>query len=158
MTALVNVFLVLFASFGESAPTQDLLAIQDAISAGKLDSAQRLIEGSLARYPHDGGLFNLRGVVHAQRQELSEARQDFAAAVHWAPNLTAAWQNLGRACQMEPNEMPCAIDAWQHVVRAKPSDTEANQSLSFLFFPTKQFRRVRSALRASWLLRRQRTY
>jgi tetratricopeptide (TPR) repeat protein len=38
--------------------------------------------------------------------------------------LTAAWQNLARACQLE-GDNSCASDSWQHVLRFKPGDREA---------------------------------
>ena len=107
----------------------DLLSIQDAIQSGDLTAASRLISESLQRHPKDAGILNLRGVVHAQRRELPEARNDFAEAVRLDPNLTPAWQNLARACQLEighdPSALSCAVDAWERVGRLKPGDKEA---------------------------------
>jgi tetratricopeptide (TPR) repeat protein len=116
---------------GES--TRELLSIQDALQAGKLDAAERMIDGALEEHPKDGGLFNLRGVVHAERRELAAAREDFAQAVRLSPTLTPAWQNLARACQIEADQAPCAMAAWQHVLRAKPEDLEARKSLALLY-------------------------
>ncbi len=113
--------------------TDQLLVIQEAIQAGHLDSAQEMISSALARHPNDGGLYNLRGVTHAQKQELSAAQKDFETAVHLSPALTPAWQNLGRVCQMSDNQLPCAVNAWQHVIRSKPTDAEARQSLGLLY-------------------------
>ncbi|MFL6354926.1 MAG: tetratricopeptide repeat protein [Bryobacteraceae bacterium] len=117
--------------------TQALLSIQEAIQAGDLAQASRLIDASLERHPRDGGLLNLRGIVHAQRNEVSEARKDFADAVRLEPGLTPAWQNLARACQLESehdtSSVSCAMDAWQRVVRVKPGDAEAHHSLALLY-------------------------
>jgi tetratricopeptide (TPR) repeat protein len=116
--------------------TQALLSIQEAIQAGDLTQASRLIDESIKRHPLEGGLLNLRGIVHARRNELAEARQDFAEAVRLSPGLTPGWQNLARACQLEAEQelssIPCAIDAWQHVLRWRPGDAEARQSLALL--------------------------
>ncbi|MGI9075553.1 MAG: tetratricopeptide repeat protein [Bryobacteraceae bacterium] len=116
--------------------TQQLLAIQEAIQAGDLATASRLVDSSLEQHPHEGGLFNLRGIVHARRNQLVEARKDFAEAVRLAPGLTPAWQNLARACQLEAEDassVSCAIDSWQHVLRSKPGDVEAHRSLALLY-------------------------
>jgi Flp pilus assembly protein TadD len=117
--------------------TQALLLIQEAIQAGDLTQASHLIDASLEQHPRDGGLLNLRGIVHARRDEVSEARKDFAEAVRLTPGLTPAWQNLARACQLESQQdassVSCAIDSWQHVLRLKPGDSEAQQSLALLY-------------------------
>jgi tetratricopeptide (TPR) repeat protein len=99
--------------------------------------ASHLIELSLEQHPREGGLLNLRGIVHARRNEVIEARKDFAQAVRLSPGLTPAWQNLARACQLEAEQeassISCAIDSWQHVTRLKPGDAEAQQSLALLY-------------------------
>lgn len=107
------------------------LSIQDAIQAGNLDEASRLLASALAQHPGSAGLLNLRGIVHAQRNEPGEARQDFADAVRRDPALTPAWQNLARNCQVQPDVsgLSCAADAWQHVLKAKPVDSEAHDGL-----------------------------
>ena len=125
--------------------TQVILAIEDATAAGDLESASRLISDALKQYPGDGGLLNLRGVVHARRSELVEARQDFAEAVRLAPALTPAWQNLARACQMladkDPSAVGCAVDSWKRVSILKPEDAEAHASLGLLYERAGQFSR-----------------
>ncbi|MGA8594569.1 MAG: tetratricopeptide repeat protein, partial [Bryobacteraceae bacterium] len=120
-----------------SDPTQTVLSIQNAIQRGDLVSASRLIDAALEKQPGNGGLLNLRGIVHAQRNELPEARRDFAEAVRRAPDLMPAWQNLARACQFETpsdaSSVSCAVDAWQHVLRSKPDDGEAHGALASLY-------------------------
>jgi Flp pilus assembly protein TadD len=117
--------------------TRAILAIEAATEAGDLSTASRLIKDALNEYPNDGGLFNLRGIVHARREELPEARSDFSQAVQLAPALTPAWQNLARACQMladrDASAIKCAVDSWKRVAVLKPDDAEAHASLGLLY-------------------------
>jgi len=83
-----------------SAPEEAVTAIQEFIQAGKYPEALRKISAAMAAYPNDGGLLNLRGVIHAQQNELADARKDFEKAVTLTPGLTPAWQNLARVCQI----------------------------------------------------------
>ena len=112
-------------------------SIQSAIEGGDSAGASRMLSDALARYPKEAGLFNLRGVIHAQRSELADARADFQQAVHLAPGFTPAWQNLARACQFmpdpDPSAMSCAADAWERVLRALPADAEALASLATVY-------------------------
>jgi tetratricopeptide (TPR) repeat protein len=116
---------------------QTLESIQTAIQNGDQPAASKLLAEAFARYPKEAALFNLRGVVHAQRSELTEAREDFQQAVRLAPALTPAWQNLGRACQFvtdrDSSATSCAVGAWQHVLRERPTDAEARTALITLY-------------------------
>lgn len=116
--------------------TQALLAIQDAIRSGNLDAATRSIDLRLRENPTDGGLWNLRGVVFAQRNDLASARRAFAEAVRLSPSLKPAWQNLARACQAQGSDSSateCAENSWRQVLRFDPKDAEAHISLAFLY-------------------------
>ncbi|MGA2575074.1 MAG: tetratricopeptide repeat protein [Bryobacteraceae bacterium] len=112
-------------------------SIQTAIESGDSSSASRLLAAALARYPWDAGLLNLRGVMHAQRSELAEARADFQEAVHLSPGLTPAWQNLARACQLmserDAAAISCAAGAWEHVLRVRAADVEAQAALATVY-------------------------
>ncbi len=114
-----------------------LLGIQNAISSGDLNAASQELQGALSKDPDDPGLLNLRGVVHARRNEIDAARGDFLAAVQRSPSLTPAWQNLARACQMEavrnPDMIRCATDAWRHVTHFLPQNGEAHLALADIY-------------------------
>ena len=116
---------------------QTLISVQESIQAGKLSQAFDGVSKALALHPKDAGLLNLRGVIHAQRKELAEARKDFASAVGFAPGLTPAWQNLARACQLSlaplAENSRCAVHAWQRVLDLRPGDSEARFSLAALY-------------------------
>jgi tetratricopeptide (TPR) repeat protein len=118
--------------------TEAMLAIQDAIQADDLIAASELIDKSLANHPRDGGVLNLRGVVHARRKELTQARADFDEAVRLSPQLTPAWQNLARACQ-QLEQAPCAVNAWQRVLRSQPGNAEAHAALARLYVDQQKF-------------------
>ena len=114
-----------------------LIAIQGSIQAGNQAGALQQIEAALTRFPHAAGIYNLRGVIHAQREELAAARADFQRAVKLSPALIPAWQNLARACQFEPGQdagaVACAVSAWQRVLLARPNDAEARASLATVY-------------------------
>jgi Flp pilus assembly protein TadD len=141
LLALVAVAACLHAQSSES--REDLLAIQDALQIRDFATASRLIDQAVKRDPKDAAVINLRGVLHAQREELPEAQQDFATAVKLAPALTPAWQNLARACQLQSEKdasaIPCATESWQRVLRLKPQDEEAHGSLALLYERTGKF-------------------
>jgi tetratricopeptide (TPR) repeat protein len=134
--------LLILAVFAFCLAAQDekraVTAIQEELAAGDLDGASRLIQEALVHHPNDGGLLNLRGVVHARRNQLAEAKADFAEAVRFNPSLTPAWQNLARACR-QLNETECSIEAWQRVLRSKPGDAEAHSSLAELYVAQEKF-------------------
>jgi tetratricopeptide (TPR) repeat protein len=126
--------------------TQIVMAVQDLVEAGNLSEAARLLREDLAKHPHDAGLLNLRGVVHAQRDELPAARADFAEAVRLNPQLVPAWQNLARAC-VNLNQPTCALEAWQRVLRYKPNDPEALTSLVAIYAEQGKFSDAQAAAR-----------
>ena len=97
----------------------------------------------MQQYPHTGGLVNLQGILHARQNDFVAARHDFEEAVHLMPQLTPAWQNLARACQMtaeqDPSAAACAVRSWQHVQRLKPDDAEAHSALGLLYERTGKY-------------------
>ena len=137
---LTATFLVLASITG--AQTQiggdALLSIQNNIQAGDFDTAWQQLTESLSRSPRDGGLLNLRGIIHAQRHELAQAKLDFQQAVQLSPQLSPAWQNLGRACG-QLNDSRCAIQAWNRVLRIRPADQEAHEALAELYYEDGRF-------------------
>jgi tetratricopeptide (TPR) repeat protein len=132
MKSLRLISLLFFAFIAKCAQSDDLLSIQESLQSGDLDKASHLLLSAIAHRPNDGGLVNLRGILHAKRNELADAQLDFESAVRLNPTLTPAWRNLGRACSQTGN-VACAIQAWQHVQRGEPADIEAHESLALLF-------------------------
>lgn len=125
---------------------QKIEEIQESIAAGRTAQAGALLRDALTHYPNDGGILNLRGVLHAQQGELGPARQDFTDAVRLSPALLPAWQNLGRACQAlaagapahddsgvrDAGAIDCAIRSWRHVLASEKDNREARFGLATL--------------------------
>lgn len=109
----------------------DLLAIQDAIANDNLIKASHLLQTAMRSAPHDGGLLNLRGIVHVRRGEARVAQEDFLEAVRLAPTLIPAWQNLARICGQNGN-WACAERGWKRVLADRPEDQEGKDSLCSL--------------------------
>jgi tetratricopeptide (TPR) repeat protein len=121
----------------DSSSVAALLSIQTAIQSGNYAEADQLVKHALAASPNDPAMLNLRGVIHAHRNELADARKDFERAVALAPNLTPVWQNLARSCQLtmtrDAAASQCAAGAWQRVLKAMPTDPEARFSLAAVY-------------------------
>src|SRR5882762_9912418 len=101
MRFLIAAILVVgsLASLQSDTPDQTILAIQDRISAGDLDGASRALAAALRSDPKNGGLFNLRGIIHAQQGETDAAAADFELSIRYNPALISAYLNLGRILQ-----------------------------------------------------------
>lgn len=124
-----------------SGADQSIAAIQQAIEDGQPDQARERIAASLRKYPANGGILNLRGVLHAQQRDMAAARADFQEAIRLSPGLLPAWQNLARACQTLAGEsaagrdtgaMDCALRSWRHVLGSLRGDAEALSALATL--------------------------
>lgn len=133
--ALVVSILIAASICAQDAPTIEV--IQQTIESGNLDEASRQLAAALRASPRDAGLLNLQGVVHAERKEYREARQNFERAVALAPDLIPAWRNLGRTCQMmiaaNSAAPDCAAAAWKRVLASEGSDPEARFSLAAVY-------------------------
>lgn len=134
----LSAFILLATALTAQNPSLDqTLAIQNEIESGNLAAAFANVQAALKARPSDGGLLNLRGVIHAKRSEIAQARGDFRASVTAAPRLLAAWKNLARACEIQNTAIPadnaCAIRAWQHAATIDSTDTEAAYRLAHLY-------------------------
>ena len=79
-----------------SAYERTALEIQKQIEDGNLEQARGLIVAAEGRFPHNGGLENLQGVVEIQEGHAAEAIQAFQAAIRDNPRLAGAYLNLSR--------------------------------------------------------------
>src|ERR1700748_1585256 len=76
--------------------TESVVAIQKQMQSGDLDGARAAIAQALKKYPADGGLENLLGVIEVQEGHVDAARRDFLSAVRHDPHLAGAYLNLAR--------------------------------------------------------------
>ncbi len=79
-----------------SAYERTILAIQQHIESGNLEQARTLISDAVRKYPHDGGIENLLGVVEIQEGHTAAASKAFSDAMTDSPRLTGAYLNLSR--------------------------------------------------------------
>lgn len=137
--------LVPFAAAQNSAAYQQtLLSIQQQIEAGKLDEARNLIAAAERKYPHDGGLDNLLGVVEIQQNHTDEAGKDFSAAILHSPRLVSAYLNLSRLRMQTAATDPAArAEALRLSLKALALDStsdEANYQAATILFWNKENR------------------
>jgi tetratricopeptide (TPR) repeat protein len=109
---------------------QTVVQIQQQMEQGRLDDARSLIGSALKRFPSDGGLENLQGIVDAEQGDTDLARQAFSAAIQHDPKLVGAYLNLGRI-EMDKAGSDAvtraeAMRLYQKVLRMNPANTEAN--------------------------------
>jgi tetratricopeptide (TPR) repeat protein len=120
----------------EVTPESTILHIQELIQAGDLSGAEDALERALSSDAQNGGLYNLRGIIHANRSEMKQAEEDFARAVRLRPDLESAYLNLGRACEMLSSEDPGArdraISQYRALLRRKPLSDPARVQLAKL--------------------------
>jgi tetratricopeptide (TPR) repeat protein len=119
-----------------STPEAIILGIQSSIQEGNIDAAEHAIAVALKKDPRDGGLYNLRGIAHANRNNLKEAEEDFNRAVQLSPYLVGAYLNLGRTCEMlsarEPKAIDRAIVQYRHLLKLRPESNTVRLQLSKL--------------------------
>lgn len=94
--ALSAIILTAQTQPGSSAYQQTLLAIQEKIESGNLDEARSLLNRASAKFPHDGGVDNLLGVIEIQQGHTDAAAQAFSQAIAHSPRLAGAYLNLSR--------------------------------------------------------------
>lgn len=113
-----------------------ILQIQSEIQAGKIDSAQFEIETALKDNPRDGGLYNLLGIVHANRNQMDAAEADFSRAIQFSPRLVSAYLNFGRTCEIRSTKEPAAIDRaieqYRKLLKLEPGSSKAQVQLAKL--------------------------
>ena len=116
---------------------QTMLSIQQQIEAGNLDSARAMIVAEARRYPSDGGLDNLLGVVEIQQGHVDKARQAFSAAIKHSPRLASANMNLSRIdMQSASDDLSRRAEARRlskKVLQLDPSNDEAKYQLATIF-------------------------
>lgn len=130
---------------GDSSPYERIiLAIQKQIETGNLEQARALTTEAAHRYPHNGGLENLLGVIEIQQGHSDAARKAFAAAIADDPRLTGAYLNLSRldldSALTKPSIRADALRLCMAVLKIDPSNQEAHYQAATIFFWNHEYR------------------
>ncbi len=111
------------------APRGLLQRLQQVVQEGNLEVARSQLNAAIKEFPTDPGLYNLLGIVEAQRGNRSAAEADFRRALVYAPESTGTLLNLGRLyldnASHDPEAPRKALDAFQKVLRHEPNNSEA---------------------------------
>jgi tetratricopeptide (TPR) repeat protein len=134
-----------------AAPLQTILAVQQQIEAGNLDQARSMISDAGKKYPHDGGLLNLLGVIEIQQGNESEARKDFSAAIQYDRRLTSAYMNLSRIdmrnAATDTAQRAEALAVSEKAATLDPGNDEANYQIATILAWDEKYRLSLAALK-----------
>ncbi len=118
----------------DSAYQQTVLSIQQLIEAGNLDAAESSIASATARYPNDGGLENLLGVIEIQQGSQEKARASFNLAIRHSPRLVSAYLNISRLDMPEAATVPArraeALRLSEQALQLDPASDEAHYNVA----------------------------
>lgn len=124
---------------------QTVLSIQQQIEASNFDSARTMIAEAYQKYPADGGLENLLGVVEIQQGHTDLARKAFSAAIRHDPRLAGACLNLSRIdMQTAATDAAARAEARrlsERVIQLEPANDEANYQLATILAWEKSYQR-----------------
>lgn len=124
------------AQSAETSYRQAVLQIQQQLEQGHLSDATTLIRAALQRFPSNGGLENLLGIVEAEQGETELARQAFSTAIEHDPKLVGAYLNLGRIEMQKAGSDPAtraqALRLYQKALRLDPKNSDAHFQVATL--------------------------
>ncbi len=115
---------------------QTVLAIQEQIQKDNLGKARTLVEAAERRFPANGGLENLQGVIAIQQGNITEAVEDFSASIRHSPRLMSPYLNLGRVYlqgSAQNSDMAAkALRVYEDALKIDPENAEANYDAAIL--------------------------
>ena len=127
-----------------SAYERTILEIQKQIESGNLDEARTLIAAAARRYPHDGGVENLRGIAEIEQGHTAAATKAFSDAIADNPRLTGAYLNLSRikmqSAATDPAVRAEALRLSLKVLQLEPASDEAHYQAATILFWNKDYR------------------
>lgn len=113
-----------------------ILEIQQFIQMNDLEGARAALSRAMKRYPGDGGLENLRGIIEAQTGDYRAAEAAFHAAIRKMPRFVNAYLNLGRLYQEnalnDEGALANALRIYQQLLRYVPDNVEARYQTAIL--------------------------
>jgi tetratricopeptide (TPR) repeat protein len=123
----------------------ELLAIQQHIEANDLEGARSLISSARKKFPANGGLENLLGVVEIQEGHPDQAIQQFSAAIAHDPAIAGAYLNLGRIymqkAESDKTARTAAVRIYEKLLVAEPGNGEANYQAALLLMWEQNYQR-----------------
>jgi cytochrome c-type biogenesis protein CcmH/NrfG len=115
---------------------EEVLAIQQQIQSNHLDAARTLLASAARRYPADGGLENLLGVLEVQQGNVDAAKTAFTEAIVHSPRLESAYLNLGRiymqTAESNPGDRHEALRVYEKLLNVDPANAEASYQEAIL--------------------------
>ena len=116
--------------------SESVQKIQDLIQQKNGAAAQRLLSEALKQSPRDASLYNLEGVIKAQRRDFAGSEASFQKAIELAPHDKDIYLNLGHLYQeWPPDQAPArdkAIRVYAELLKLEPNNTEANYQSALL--------------------------
>ena len=148
-TILLTLGLLCAAQAGTAQPSgeyrQLVLAIQQHIEQNDLEGARSLIAGARTKFPANGGLENLLGVIEIQEGHSDRAIQQFSAAIVHDPSLAGAYLNLGRIymqkAESDKTARASALRVYEKLLHAEPGNAEANYQAAMLLMWDQNYQR-----------------
>jgi tetratricopeptide (TPR) repeat protein len=124
-----------------------VLQIQQRMEQNDLQGARVLIAGGQARFPSNGGLENLLGVMEAQEGHTDRAVHAFTAAILHEPGLAAAYLNLGRIymqkAESDKAARASALRTYDKLLSLQPGNAEAHYQAAMLLMWDHDYERSR---------------
>lgn len=127
-----------------SAYQHAVIRIQEKISSGNLEAARAALRSAFLKFPNDGGLENLLGVVEIQQGHTNAAKRAFSKAIEESPGLTGAYLNLGRilmaSASSNSRTRQEAAHLFRDVLRQHPDNEDANFEYAIVLMWNQQYR------------------
>jgi tetratricopeptide (TPR) repeat protein len=128
-----------------SSYVETVLSIQHLIEANDLAGAHSAIDDAARKYPANGGIENLLGIVRIQQGDTAGAREAFTAAIRDSPRLVSALLNLARidmqSAQSDRAARDEAVKLDRRVVELEPHNDEANYQLATILSWQQNYKR-----------------
>jgi tetratricopeptide (TPR) repeat protein len=122
-----------------------VLEIQQHIEGNDLEGARSMIAGARARFPANGGLENLLGVIEIQEGHTDPAVQQFSAAILHDPKLAGSYLNLGRIymqkAESDKAARTSALRVYEKLLLVEPGNGEANYQAAMLLMWEQNYQR-----------------
>jgi tetratricopeptide (TPR) repeat protein len=122
-----------------------VVEIQQRIEQNDLQAARSMIIAAGAKYPANGGLENLLGVIEIQQGRTDSAIQQFSAAILHDPTLAGAYLNLGRiymqSAQTDKTARASALRVYEKLLLKEPANAETNYQVAMLLMWDQDYQR-----------------